>query len=276
MLPLPLYLFALCFLGHVFGDFLLQTEAIARGKQTRTRILLWHVTQHVLSTLVLLAVGWLLLRPTASAVLPSAQELAASVGVIAITHLVVDKLKILADQRWGARPSFFVLDQLAHVTVLTLVVVQLSRRHGGWAASFPVTLLGFSLPVVDVAVGLLALAALLYTLRGGAILAWLVTASMLRGRTPDEIRAAGISVNPLRDDRRLFLGYAERFAGMILMMVGLAWGVLLLYGGRALWLARRGHQRGWSSLWARYRVRELAASGVTVLAVGAWVRWLIR
>jgi hypothetical protein len=283
VLPVSLYIFALMFLGHVFGDFLLQTEAIARGKQTRTRILIWHVTQHVLATVVLLALGWSRLRVSDPELSPALAELGFAVGVVAVTHLGIDKLKILADQRWGGRPSFFVLDQLAHVAVLTLVVAWLTQRHADWSIGDhrPIFVMGEALGIATVAGAILVLAALLYALRGGAILAWLVTDSMLRDRSPEEMEDAGVSANPLRDGRRLYLGYAERLVAMGLLVAGALWHVgfwvvvLLLYLGRVLWMAKNSRQKGWSSLWARYRLRELAASAATVLAVGTWILWLI-
>jgi hypothetical protein len=283
MLPISLYIFALFFLGHVFGDFLLQTEAIAKGKQRETRILLWHVTQHVLSTIVLVGLGWTRLHFAAPGAFPGLSELAIGVGTIAATHLVIDKLKILADQRWGSRASFFVVDQLAHVTVLTLVVTWLGRRHGDWGVGDfrPIFVLGQPHAIAHVATAVFLVAALLYALRGGAILAWLVTASTLNGESDEQVHAAGITRHPLRDDRRLYLGYAERLAGLGLLLAGVFWGgivlggFLLFYLGRALWLMRAARRKGWSSLWARYRIRELAASAVTVVVVGTWAHWMV-
>lgn len=98
-------------LGHVLGDFVLQTDAMVARKR-EARVLLLHVAIVTAATWVALGLSpapWL-------------------VALIAVSHLAIDAAK----QRWGG-PGFrpFALDQAAHVAVIALGA---ALFPGAWAA----------------------------------------------------------------------------------------------------------------------------------------------
>jgi hypothetical protein len=281
MHPLPLLFLALCFLAHVTGDFVLQTEAIVKGKQSSDRVLLWHVVQHVLALCVLLPAGSLLVglaaRGTPSA-RPTWGELAVIVAGVAVTHWAIDKTKILIDRRRGGSATSYVLDQIAHVVAIGVLVTWLRARHDAWPATELATWqgLGRSWSVTHVAAGILLLASYVYAARAGAILAWMVTLSLTRDRTPEALAADGIPAYPLRDGRTLALGYLERLLGLTCVLWGWLWALALLLGGRLAPVARRALRRRDSSIVPEYRLLEVLCSLSTVLVVGVVVRMLLR
>lgn len=98
-------------LGHVLGDFVLQTDAMV-ARKAEPRILLLHVG-------IVAAVTWLALGFALAPWL---------IALIAVSHVAVDAAKL----RWGG-PGFrpFALDQAAHVGVIALGA---ALFPGAWAA----------------------------------------------------------------------------------------------------------------------------------------------
>lgn len=97
-------------LAHLIGDFLLQPDRWVRDKfekKLRSSYLYWHVVLHAISLLVLLQFQmkfWL------------------GIGVIVLTHFLIDLAKLYLDSKFNSRLLFF-LDQLAHLFVLVLVIL---------------------------------------------------------------------------------------------------------------------------------------------------------
>ncbi len=87
-------------LGHVLGDFVLQTDTMVARKR-EARVMLLHVA-------IVTAATWIALG------LPPAPWL---VALIAVSHAAIDAAKL----RWGG-PGFrpFALDQAAHVAIIAL------------------------------------------------------------------------------------------------------------------------------------------------------------
>ena len=104
-------LFALkILLAHIIGDFLLQPDRWVRDKfqkKLRSSYLYWHVVLHAVALLVLLGFQmkfWL------------------GIGIIVITHFIIDLTKLYLEKKINPRLLFF-LDQLAHLLVLILVTL---------------------------------------------------------------------------------------------------------------------------------------------------------
>ena len=270
MSPIALYIFALCFAGHVFGDFILQTEAIALGKRTEWKMLGVHIGQHVLATALMLLLGWTRLARAAPGAFPTLGELAVIVIAIAVTHTVVDKVKIGADMRWGSQPMFFVLDQIAHVLVLTGVVTWVAGRHGDWQldAPNPVFVLGQPLTVHTVATGLLFFFATVLAIRGGAILNWLVSAPLMRKATDSTVAESGLPANMLADTPRLYRGYLDRLSLCVFALAGWWWAFVLFVIGRVLWLYNANQPR--PALTWQVDLAHLVTSVLTAGTVGVW------
>ncbi len=270
MPPIALYIFALCFAGHVFGDFILQTESIALGKRTEWRMLGVHIGQHVLATTLMLLLGWTRLARAAPDAFPSLVEVAVLLLAVALTHTVIDKVKIGADTRWGSQPVFFVLDQIAHILVLTAVVAWLAGRHGEWQldAPRPIFVLGQPLAVKTVGSGILFFFAALLAVRGGAILNWLISAPLVRRAPADEMATSGLPANMLADTPRLYRGYLDRFALSVFALAGWWWALVLYTGGRMLWLWNVNRPR--PALTWQVDLAHLAASVIVAGTVGLW------
>lgn len=273
MTPIPLLLLALLALAHAIGDFVLQTESIVVGKQSSLRVLSWHVLQHVLTMVALLVLGASRLHFAAPEAFPAVAELGALVLGIAATHLLVDKLKILAVARWGRPAGFFVADQAVHLVVLYAAVQWLAHRHPEWGmlALRPIYVLGQPHPVEAVATTLLVVAVALLVGRGGALLAWIASRG-LRDATPsDEWQNAGLPVHALQDPVRLARGYAVR-VGLLLLLIAAPWvgGIgLLTY---AIWRGRL--LRRVTPLVREFGRKEVAVDVGSVGILGGLVLWL--
>lgn len=93
-------------LAHLLADFPLQTNAIAAGKSTSIRVLLFHVTVHMMVLGALLSFDW------------ASWPILLGLGT---SHFLVDWLKpriLTLDTLQG-----FVIDQLAHLSCILLTVV---------------------------------------------------------------------------------------------------------------------------------------------------------
>jgi hypothetical protein len=98
----PGALLVLLLAGHVLGDFLFQTEWMAREKEKRWGPLLLH-------SVVVLFVHAAVLAPFLTS------RLAAGLLFLAAAHLLFDALRIRAFGVWGASLGAFILDQTLHV-----------------------------------------------------------------------------------------------------------------------------------------------------------------
>lgn len=279
MHPLPLLLLALGFGAHVVGDFVLQTEAIVRGKQSSDRVLLWHIAQHVLALGALLAAGWGVLRALVRPIpaIPSPFELGMMLGGVAVSHWAIDKTKILIDRRRGGSTTSYVVDQMAHVVALGLLVSWVRGRHADWeqATLRAVDIAGLQVSIGGLATFLLVVGGYVYAMRAGAIFGWMVTLPLTRGLEAITLEAAGVPPLPLRDRRALRAGYLARFVGVTCVLAGALWALAIVVAARAVWLGRRA-ARGAPRVWTEYAALELAGSVSTVLAVGVVLRLLLR
>ena len=258
MLPVESYVFSLLFAGHVVGDFVLQTEETAREKRRDPRVLAWHVGQHLLATTVILVWGWTRLSLAAPGAFPTVTELSVVLTAIAVTHFLVDRFKIFLDEHYGAKATFFVVDQVVHVAVLVTALAWLRQRHDEWSVGpqHPIFVLGQPVSIADYAGWILLLAAVILVARGGAILSWIVTRPLLH-EDPSDI----VAREPLRPSRELFLGYAERAGGILLLGTVSVWAPVVLFVALAV---------AW---WRSARSRQLSVSAATVAVVGLGV-WM--
>lgn len=95
------------FLAHLLGDFVFQPEKWVRDKELkkiRSPYLYVHVLIHILALLVVLQFDWSYIW---------------GVGIIAVSHLIIDVAKSYLSRRPGR--ILFLLDQLVHIVVLVLV-----------------------------------------------------------------------------------------------------------------------------------------------------------
>jgi len=96
--------------GHTLADFVFQTRAMVEGKRQARRPLLLHgvevgIVQAVVITPFFFDHGIALLVCT----------------LIALAHVVVDRGKVLVEQRFGERLRWFGIDQALHAATLVLV-----------------------------------------------------------------------------------------------------------------------------------------------------------
>ena len=107
--------------AHFLGDFLLQTDWIARKKGN-----FWVLGLHVA---IVFALMFLLVGDVRALIWPY-------LLFIAVTHLVQDRGKILLTQ-WNqrARVAFFFLDQLLHIVIILGVLAWFNMQHGPLPAS---------------------------------------------------------------------------------------------------------------------------------------------
>jgi hypothetical protein len=110
-------LFLYLLLGHLLGDFVLQSSELVRLKRVKTYGLYPHVA------LVTLATALTTLGSTPYAWL--------ALGFVAAGHLLLDRLAIVAFARIEARQIFvFLADQVAHVAVLVVIAWVFTQFSG--------------------------------------------------------------------------------------------------------------------------------------------------
>jgi hypothetical protein len=98
---------ALLLCGHLLADFVFQTRAMVEGKRTHVRWLLAH--------------GLEVLVVQALVLLPFCPDLALgslAVAAVALTHVGIDRLKVVLERRQGKRLAWFAIDQALHLAVL--------------------------------------------------------------------------------------------------------------------------------------------------------------
>lgn len=96
-------------LAHVIGDFLLQPQKWVTHKEThkhKSKFLYWHILVHVCALIVVLQFNfsyWL------------------GILIIGVSHYIIDVIKLHLKPHFNNR-LLFGLDQLAHLTIIALVV----------------------------------------------------------------------------------------------------------------------------------------------------------
>ncbi len=97
-------------LAHAIGDFVLQPDQWVKDKQLKkhkSKYLYFHVLIHAIAVLVLLQFNtkyWL------------------GISVIVVSHYIIDLIKLNLTQKVNPR-WLFILDQIAHLTVIAVVVM---------------------------------------------------------------------------------------------------------------------------------------------------------
>lgn len=108
----------LIILGHIVGDFYLQTDKIASNKKTSMK----YMILHCLIYSMLMAVIILLLSNDVKLILQMT-------GLILITHFIIDIMKKYLDKRYEKYEyMIFLLDQVVHIVVLLIVYYFLSSE----------------------------------------------------------------------------------------------------------------------------------------------------
>lgn len=119
----PASLLILLVVGHVFGDFLLQTRWMARKKERHWGVLLLHVA---LVLVAHVAVLWPFL---------SGRLLVGLLG-LSVLHFVLDAARARALGAWGASLGAFFLDQTLHLGAVFILWRLVVGGTGGVAAEW--------------------------------------------------------------------------------------------------------------------------------------------
>lgn len=228
--------------GHLLGDFAFQTRRMVEGKH-RPRVLAGHA-------LVVWAVHLATLLPyLGSAVVGVSFALGAS-------HGVIDSLKSwLTRQRDGASFVPFVADQLAHLGVLAVAYLVLTRLTG----PLPARLSDLELQVWTLGAVLAAVFAFNWT--GGAVLVSGVLDTLSPSLEEDE--DSGV-----RGSGRL-IGILERTIALILIVLG-EWGALaLLLTAKSIARFEELKDRRFAEYYLVGTLTSLLVAIVTGLALGA-------
>lgn len=224
-------LFMYLLVGHLIGDFLLQSPELVRLKRVKQ----YGVYPHV--ALVALA--------TTAASLGSTPLIWLVIAFVTVTHLLLDRISILAFSHTGARQVFlFLADQLAHVGVLSLIAWTFVGPGGQPIGR------AWLLPVDDWGLALIC-----------GVLAVAFAGSIFAFETTEAVEPS----DPKTDEGAL-LGYSpRRLAGMAERAVLYLVAVLGFYPWVGLWALAR-------SVWAATRPaadrrRALASAGATIATV---------
>ncbi len=103
------------FLAHLIGDFILQPNSWVQAKEAK-KLRAWQLYSHVLIHALLTAL--LLRRESTWAV----------IGMLFVTHLVIDTGKILLQNKKNKRLLFFI-DQLLHLLSLAIIYITLLHKN---------------------------------------------------------------------------------------------------------------------------------------------------
>lgn len=185
---------ALLLLGHVLGDFVFQTDALAMAKH-RLRPLLTHWGIVLVVHVVVIAP---LLTPQSALV----------VVLIGLVHLPIDAVSAQLRQRKGRSASLFLGDQLAHI--LVILVAWSLVTQGAWELSPVVTAVsgGAQLPWAELTTGAVYLAAFVFAHEGGnAIVRGVLPEPEPQSNRDDELEAGSL-IGSLERWIILFLGVA--------------------------------------------------------------------
>ena len=232
-------------LGHIIGDFVLQTIDLVRYKATSWRGQLIHSAIVTLCTALFLwerlPAWWLWLVP------------------LFVMHLLTDWTKVTLDRyfpRWGVGLFFF--DQLSHLAAM-VVVIRLAA--GGWPYSSLAAILGGA--TVQANRNLLYLLAFLTAFFIVPILEIQIAATLLERLEGKCTSKNGLPAS-IRD--RLW-GGGERTVALLLLYIGggVVWFVPLAFLPRFLLVCRREPQaRLFRLCWIKWLISVV---GIAVLAI---------
>ncbi len=131
------------YLGHLVGDFVLQNGYIAKNKERRFGVLIFHVLLVGLSHVLFLLPG---INSSVMIV----------VGLIVVAHFFIDLLKVKLSLKYGwvKKVGYYLFDQLLHL--ITIIVASIYLQAGSFWISDSMVLL-LILAVLDAYVfGILA------------------------------------------------------------------------------------------------------------------------
>lgn len=121
----------LMIIGHLLGDFYIQTDKIAKEKKDNVRILITHCLWYVL------------VLATCSSIFLTKDEIIkflVSLFVIGIFHGIIDSVKILIEKKSNITSKgmlfLFILDQIVHFIILILVYRLLNIAGGQYIKVF--------------------------------------------------------------------------------------------------------------------------------------------
>jgi len=195
---------ALLLLGHAMGDFVFQTDRLARTKH-RLRPLLSHAA-------IVLLVHLAAFLPLLTG------RTAQLVAVVGLFHLLIDGVS--ARLRHGEAPSvgLFLGDQLAHLLVIVLAWFLIDPW--AWAVSPAVTALGGPerLPWAAITTGALYLSAFAFAHEGGnAIVRGVLPAEGPESKPEDDLEAGSL-IGSLERWIVLLLGFSGRWEAVALVI----------------------------------------------------------
>jgi hypothetical protein len=194
---------ALLVLGHVFGDFVFQTDELAAAKH-RLGPLLWH-------TGIVVAVHAVALLPLLSV------QTAVVVGVVSVSHFLIDAVSARLRRRPGSSARLFLGDQTAHL--LVILVAWSLVAPSTWTAGPAVTALGGvdRLPWAGLTAGAVYASAFVFAHKGGNT----VVSGVLPDDGPESTGAdlgAGSLIGTLERWIILLLGVAGRWEAVALVV----------------------------------------------------------
>lgn len=114
----------LLFLGHVIGDFYLQTSKMAEEKVNSLKYFAIHCVLYALSVTVVLIPIW-------------SRSLLPVVIVLLISHLLIDSVKVLLTKwqwsqtdngRYNKETKLFLIDQLLHAIMIFVVAIYMVKK----------------------------------------------------------------------------------------------------------------------------------------------------
>ncbi len=193
------------FTGHLLGDFVFQTEAMARNKG-RVAVLLAHAATVTGVTMLLLGAVW-----------PIGMTLGIAAGLF-VSHALID----LARVRWlpdSARA--FLLDQAAHIGVILLLAWAFPAATGAslWPGLLPEGKAHWY-PAIVVFVG----AVVLCVPAGGVLVGKIVR---------DVVEGEELDVPGLKNGGR-YIGWLERGLVLLLFLIGQPAGIGFLFAAKSI------------------------------------------
>ena len=201
--------------AHVVGDFVLQTDEGARSKH-RLPVLLGHCVAVALLSYILTGL-WLVWQ------IPAA---------VLATHVVIDFVKA---RFLPAKPSSFLLDQLAHVLVIIAISLLAPRIWPGVHGSFWQAAVGANFYAV-----LILLTGFLTAVYAGTVLVGLFVEPFLRDLRRDERTTDSADAEPATRRRKGFeeggkvIGKLERSMIFVLILAGQPSAIGFLIGAKSL------------------------------------------
>ncbi|KAA3605091.1 MAG: DUF3307 domain-containing protein [Planctomycetota bacterium] len=235
---------ALLLAGHFLGDFVIQTERMAREKSQRFPVLIEHVLflglTQILCYLPLLN-----------------QQALLGLGVLTLAHGLIDWLKIQLDRRAGGpQLATFTLDQAFHL--LSLLLVWLWIREDALSLT--------SAADVWLTQGAVVVAGLAFCGRGGAF----IVASLLQSWMPS---AANQDSDRQQETAAFgrFIGMMERWL-IFLLILGNQWGAVgFVVAAKSIARFKDLEQR----VSSEYYLAGTLASLLVAVATGLTVRLLV-